>query len=210
MSNHKSQQKKYHYLLVNPYIEGDMDKIYEGSTPQNAAKKVWESMSEYIANFVPEMYITLERAGGGSLHHFKIKESKVKNKQNPKLNVKYSIEPYTNNISSESLSSFKEQLEEAKAKGKLNKAKHSKKLEKMKGGKKKDLDDDSSSDSDDDYYKRSNKMKLIESQKYILYWWYDPLIYSGIKTYTVPTLISPLYPPMEILLANGPLYYIPN
>lgn len=210
MSDNKTHKKKNSYLLINPYIEGDMQKLFHSSSPQRAAKKAWENVSKFVAHYVPEMYITLEHAGKSSLYHFKIKETKIKNKQNPKQNIKFSIEPFTNNVSSEHITTFKEKLEEAKLKGKEAKARHDKKVAKMKGGGKYD---DSSSDSDNDdseYYKKSQRRKLIESQKYLISWWYDPLIYGSITEFIVPTLISPLYSPVTLVLSHSSLpIYIP-
>jgi hypothetical protein len=175
-----------HYMLINPYVEGSVTKLFKASSPQNAAKDAWMALSKYIAGSMPTFHFTLERVPTGSYHHFKVKETKKGDA------IDFVIEPFVSDANSETISEFKSNFEKAKEKG-LKKSRHANK--KQKGGKKKDDDDDSSSDEDEDYYKDYRKKKIYEDQP-ILYWWYDPGIYF-INSFLVPQCLSPLYPQME-------------
>ena len=49
------------YLLVNPHIEGDFDKTYQGNTPVDAAYNVWDALRPHLTNLVPKFAYTMER-----------------------------------------------------------------------------------------------------------------------------------------------------
>ncbi len=50
--------QKY-YILVNPYIEGSMKKIFKADNSLAASKKAYESLSKYFNNQVPKFNFTL-------------------------------------------------------------------------------------------------------------------------------------------------------
>jgi len=182
-----------HYLLVNPYIEGNVHKMFRASSPNGAAKEAWMEISKYITGAMPTFHISLQRASNDTLYHFKIEEGKDSNDR-----VSFTVEQYMPNIANEGLQKFKKNLEDAKKTGR-------EKLEgKQSGGKRKD--DSSSSSSSEEYYK-PKKNKLLAEQP-IVYWWYDPIIY-GIDKFWVPTFISPLFPAVEVVMSLYPSIYIP-
>lgn len=196
--------KESHYLLINPYIEGGVPKLYKASSPENAAKDAWLNISKYFAGKLPNFHITLSRPTNGALHHFSVKESK-----NGK-NIDFSISPHVVNLNDETLTRFKQHLEDAKTRGMSLKKKADKKMsggekKKQLGGKPKKHEDEDSSSSDDDevYLKR----KKIYADQPIVYFWYDPSIY-GVDKIWFPSLLSPLFPPIEWSLSYLPYSYI--
>lgn len=197
--------KDSHYLLINPYIEGDVPKLYNASSPENAAKDAWLNISKYFAGKIPNFHITLSRPTNGSLHHFSIKES------GDGKSIDFSVSPHVVNLNDETISRFKQHLEDAKTRGMSLKKKFDKKKsggskKTMTGGKKSkhDDDDDDSSSDDDEYYLRRKK---IYADQPIIYFWYDPTIY-GVDKIWYPSLISPLFPPIELSLSYLPYTYV--
>lgn len=189
--------KEYHYMLINPYIEG-VNTLFSASSPMNAAKEAWQNISTYFAGELPKFHFTLERVSTESLHHFKVKEKKKKGGM-----IDYSIENHVSDLSSDTLSRFQQNLEDARAKGSAHKKKAEKKIQKGSGKFKKSKYDDSSSDSEDEDYYRNYNRKKIYSEQPIVYMWYDPSIYGVDKT-VIPSFISPLFPPVELSFALFP------
>lgn len=191
--------KEYHYMLINPYIEGDVNKLFSATTPISAAKEAWQTISTYFAGKLDKFHITLERVANNSYHHFRVKEKKKKNGI-----IDYTIDSHVTNLDTSTLSRFRQNLEDAQAKGMIYKKKHDAKSQK--GGnkyKKSRYDDDSSSDDDDEYYK-NYRHKKIYSEQPIVYMWYDPSIY-GTDKILFPSLISPLFFPTELSLSFMPV-----
>lgn len=166
------------YKLINPHIEGDMEKTFSGKNPIDAAQKAWDSVSSYFSNNVPQFGFTLEKQSGGDLHHFKVTE-----KMNGNKSVDYNLEEI--NVSAKCAKDFKK---------KLNEIKSSKKLQ-MGGGKHDDDDDDSDS-STDDLYAEIYLNKHLRNRP-IWYWWYYPRLYDYTYFY-LPTFTRPLTPYIEI------------
>ena len=77
------------FRLVNPYIEGDFNKVYSGKTAQTAARNVWENLSKHITNNVPKFAFTLERVNDGELFHYMIQEKSqiVDGNMNAQINL---------------------------------------------------------------------------------------------------------------------------
>jgi len=204
--------KESHFLLVNPYIEGNpqiensLPRIYRASSAEGAAKEAWKNMSKYFSGSLPAFHITLARASNGSYHHFKIKE------QEKKGTIDYNIIPHVINVPPETLARFKQNLEDAKRKGMSFSKKMSSKKSKDEahkgGGDKKRKDDSSDSDdSDDEDYYHYNRRKKILAEQPIVYFWYDPTIY-GVEKVWYPSFISPLFPPVELALSYLPFTYL--
>ena len=57
------------YKLVNPLILGDIETEYKENSVDDAAKKVWNKLSQYITGNVPRFGFTL-KDNNNRLHHF--------------------------------------------------------------------------------------------------------------------------------------------
>ena len=205
--------KESHFILVNPYIEGNpqidgsLPKLYRASSAEGAAKEAWKNMSKYFSGSLPTFHITLARASNGAYHHFKVKE------QEKKGTIDYNIIPHVVNVPPETLARFKQNLEDAKSKGmsfskKITSKKSKKNTDaKMDGGRHKD-DSSSSEDEDEDYYNYNRRKRILEKQP-IIYFWYDPTIY-GVDKIWYPSFLSPLFPPVELSLSYLPFPYLIN
>jgi hypothetical protein len=196
------------YLLVNPYIEGSLDKVFSANNSLEAADKAYTAISKYFSNSIPNFKFTLIRIkdshvqSGGDysnldfttknnkhLLHFKVKESKVSNSDR----VDFSIVPFNGKLVL--INQFKSSLQSH-----LNRHKKNNKNEKE-GGKKskfKNHDDDSSSDSSELYETRVKKNYIIDP---ITYWWYNPFIYYTDQIY-IPSFVYPLNFPYVIDLST--------
>jgi hypothetical protein len=188
------------YMLVNPYIEGDIRKIFRATSSKDAAKEAWDAVSKYVAGSVKYMYLTLQRTSNDSLHHFKIEESVKKGG-----NIDCTVSSYDPNVSQEVISHFKEKLDNAQKDGMKKKQKYIKEGGNKHKNKDDDDDDDSSSSSDSPVYKHESK-QLLGVQP-IYYWWYYPMLYNIDKIYMPPPL-SPLLYPIEISLPYLPAYRV--
>lgn len=172
------------YQLVNPYIDGQLDTTFSGSSPLKAATKCWSKLSSMFTNCVPNFAFTLQE--GGKLYHFIVNE-KVDNSGK----VSFKIKPYDKADNSK-VDAFLRRIEKLQDGGKR---------------KKKSDDDDSSSDSDsyelnklkyDHIKQKANNSKLIGT--YTWYWSYYPTIYdvTYYDTYYIPTLTVPYIPYINI------------
>jgi len=204
------------YLLVNPYIEGSLEKVFSANNSLDAADKVYSSISKYFSNSIPNFKFTLMRIkdshvqSGGDysnfdftkknnkhLLHFKVNETHVNNTDK----VDFSITPYSGKLVL--LDQFKESLQNHlnRSKNKTNKNKTNKT-----GGKKSKFDDDSSSsDSDSDFKTTRVKKNYIIDP--ITYWWYNPFIYYTDQIY-IPSFVSPLSFPYVIDLSTVKPYIV--
>jgi hypothetical protein len=171
------------YRLINPNIQGNLNNKFTGDSGIDAAKNAWDTISKYITNNVPKFGFTLENLKDGSLHHFSVKED-LEGEY-----AKYDIQELNIKMKSDDLNKFKSKV----AKSNKN----------MSGGKKhKDKDDDSSSSSSTSDYLSSFKYnRLFNYPQPIVYWWYDPYIYSFDSVY-IPTFVAPLTPYIEIATIN--------
>jgi len=178
------------FRLINPFIEGEMKILYSGKSPISVANNVWEKVSEYITNDVPQFAFTLENVNDNSLYHFLVEEKITNNK------VDYKITEMDIKNTDAEISAFRNKLDS---------------LKKQHGGKryrKTNDDDDSDSDSDDYDSKMSHlkadyeklKMKTNPLQP-ISYWWYNPMLYNLDNIY-IPTFVYPLMPYVELQLTT--------
>jgi len=168
------------YKLVNPHIEGTFKKSITASSPDNAAKSVWENLSKHFTNNVPKFAFSIENSDG-QLYHYQVAEKLEKDNT-----VNYKLKRL--NVSSEKSNKLKSSLN---------------KLEEQIGGKHKKKDDDSSSSSDSDsvsseYYgtdilQKIRLQRLLNKNSPIVYWWYDPYVYDMTYFYT-PTFVSTVTP----------------
>lgn len=177
------------YKLINPSLEGAIKITVSAKEPIDAAKQIWTNLSKYFANDVPTFAFTLENQSGGSLHHFKVQESKNKNE------ATFKIETIESKLKAKDLKNFKARSNEA---FKMHGGKHKKD--------KKDEDESSSSSSEAfdslKLYKNFSKRTLLP----ITYWWYNPYVYDLTSVY-IPTFITPLVQPYVQIDTIGYITY---
>ena len=171
------------FKLINPSLQGAIKTTVSANEPIDAAKQMWTNLSKYFSNDVPTFAFTIENQGGGSLHHFKVQETKNKNE------ASFKIESIDSKLKANDLKNFK---------ARANKA------SKMQGGKKhkNDEDEDDSSSSSEVFdslklYKNFSKRTLLP----ITHWWYNPYVYDLSSIY-IPTFVSPMNPYIEVTTVN--------
>jgi len=182
------------YQLVNPYIEGDFEKVYSGKKPLNAAEKAWNKLSGYVTGNLPRFAFTMERMSDKKLFHFVVKEKLRSSKSNT---VDFSLDELSVKLDKNVTKSFKTKLSDLRKKAS------------QAGGKRKKDDSDSSSDSDDedDLYSSILKHKYRHMNQPILYWWYTPTVYDTVlESVYVPTFVVPLAPYVEIYPLSSALF----
>lgn len=180
------------YYLVNPLIGGSLKTKFSGKSDIDAAKKAYDSISEYFSNNIPVFKFTLQKianentqVGAGKISdyiHFQAAETKNGNQ------VDFRLIPLKVTKNAAQLKTFRE-----KVKGLGNKIQ-------LGGGKKKYDDEDWLEDSDDDddkYFPRIRYSSLYTSP--ISYWYYDPYVYRSLK-YWVPTFVAPVTPYIQVPL----------
>ena len=182
------------YVLVNPYIQGELKNSISSDNSINAAKNVYSKISEYFNNAVPEFYFTLQKgeSGKGKYYHFQVIESRVDD------NVTFTLEPY-DIMGGADVNTFASNLDTFKNKFKQIGGKTSKHSSK----KKSESSSSSSSDSDSDSsipirrhkHKRINNYITTYDQP-IYYWWYDPSLYK-LNTYYIPTFYQYITPVIQ-------------
>lgn len=178
------------YVLVNPHIEGNFKSKIKAKNSIEAANIFYKNLSEHFNNFVPKFHFSIQKgsSGDGKFYHFEVKESKEDNE------VTFKVKQMNIAGEGEVISSFKNKLENFKAK--LNQDGGKKK--KSKKSSKHISDDDSDfDDSSDDFYRRA-KSYMPASQP-IYYWWYDPYLYRLDSIY-VPTFYAYVRPYIELSL----------
>jgi hypothetical protein len=166
------------YELSNPVIGGEIPKNYDGDNASDAAKKVWERLSEskLIMNNLPVFAFTL-KDNADKLYHFIVKE-----KPTDRM-AEYTIEDVTDTVNKEMTPEVKKEF---------LKASHSvsKRLEKgQMGGRPRRYRDDSSDDDLDDVddYLRYIRQKSYTSPLY--YWWFAPSLYN------IRSVFTPIFTP---------------
>jgi hypothetical protein len=177
------------FKLINPKLQGDIKTTVSAGNSLDAAKQIWTNLSKYFTNDVPTFAFTIENQSGGSLHHFKVEETKHKNE------ASFKIESIESKLKSSDIKKFKKRIDELPA---------------MHGGKKHHHKDDDSSSSDSSseafdalkMYKKFSKRNTIQP---IAYWWYDPSPY-GLSSIYIPTFITPVQPYIEVATIGYYMY----
>lgn len=136
------------YNLANPHITGTFNSVVEAGSPQKAAVKIWNRLSQGFKS-IPRYGITLE--GGGEYYHFLVKESKEDGE------VNFTIEQWK--VKQEQEDGFKKSIEEHKEKIKT-------------GGK-----NIQSGGGDEELKKLYEDLKKKSSVHPYYYWWYYPFVY---------------------------------
>jgi hypothetical protein len=177
------------YKLVNPYVIGSMNTSFNASSSLEAAKLTYDSLSQYFGNHMPVFRFTLKRLStdnkvvGGSTKsflHFEVNE--VKGKDNK---VKYEIKEIDGGAN---IKSFQERLNKVASQDE-------RKIKEQKGGKRyvnKSDDDDEYSDYFDSDLEKPRKGPLVYEP--IVYYWYDPFVYTNLDRWYVPTFVLPIQP----------------
>jgi hypothetical protein len=177
------------FKLINPNLQGDIKTTVSAREPLDAAKQIWTNLSKYFANDVPTFAFTIENQSGGSLHHFKVEETKNKD------HATFKIESIESKLKGDDLRKFKAKANEAA---------------RMHGGKKdkKDKDDSSSSDSSSEAFESLKMYKNFTKRTLqpITYWWYNPNIYDLTSVY-IPTFVTPLVQPYIQIDTVGYIVY---
>jgi hypothetical protein len=176
------------YVLVNPHIEGNFKSKIKAKNSNEAANIFYKNLSEHFNNFVPKFHFSIQKgsSGDGKYYHFQVKET-MEDKE-----VTFKVKPMTIQGEADIISSFKNKLENFKAK--LNQDGGKKKSKKSK----KHVVDDSDSDFDDssdDFYRRAKS--YMPATQPIYYWWYDPFLYRLNSVY-VPTFYAYVRPYIEL------------
>ena len=174
------------YRLVNPYIKGKMNTSIKSKNSHDAAKSLYNSLSEHFNNNVPEFHFTIQKgsSGKGKYYHFQVNEKREGDE------ISFSIKPYVlknekkimDKFSSD-LNKFKGQIETQS--GGLKKKKRSKKKSKKRSKRKSHTDSeiDDLPDLDDpredlDYHWLNTYMTYITEEDDIYYWRYN-VIYNN-------------------------------
>ena len=204
------------YVLVNPHIEGSFDKEIKAKNSIEAAKLIYNNLSEHFNNNIPKFLFTIQKgtSGKGKYYSFKVKEERSENEINFSIrpyNIKNSLSAYKN--MEEKINEFKE-VEEQKggAKKKATKKKTTKKKTTKKKTTKRKSKEDSESDfeefmtDDDTDFDDSPKTNKKRVQRYVpnnafpIYsWYYDPYVYRMNSVY-IPTFYSYVTPYIQISL----------
>jgi hypothetical protein len=205
------------YVLVNPHIEGSFDKEIKAKNSIEAAKIVYNNLSEHFNNNVPKFLFTIQKgiSGKGKYYSFKVKEERSENEINFSIrpyNIKNSVSAYKN--MEEKINEHKEHEEQtggAKKKSKTTKKKSKTTKKKSKTTKKKSNSDDMSDfedmmtddDTDFDDSPRTNKKRVqryVPNTTFPIYsWYYDPSVYRMNSVY-IPTFYSYVTPYIQISL----------
>ncbi len=204
------------YKLVNPVLKGSMNVLHGGTSPLDAAKNVWNSISGAFSNMIPKFKMTLQDLASGKLCDFCVEEDKSQEKYEEDK-VDYKITEIKSKISDNSKATEKflekvEEVENGDYPGKKELDKHIGGYNKTGGKKKKkhhkkkyidDSSSSSSSDSEYDYYRSRRRSQKIDP---LYYYWYDASIYDDVEYY-IPTFTSPLKP-YVIINPYGVKHYI--
>jgi hypothetical protein len=178
------------FELVNPIIAGNITTKFDVSTPMDAAKKFWDTLTtenNLIVNEVFKFIFTLQDTNG-KYHHFSVIEE-----EKSKGNVQYKLEDITKDVESKANAGEMKQFEKevSRVKGQI-------KGTQSKGGKKSSSSSSSSSDDDDDddeFDFAKIRKKMYNSP--ISYWWYSPMIYKVRRIYT-PIFVKPIAPYVQL------------
>jgi len=197
------------YILLNPCINCDPAKTKTIAKDDNdAANKIWQLLSSYMANYVPKFAFTIKNMKGGTLHSYSVSESETKSDNPDKSNITYTLTAIDvpadkhaillNRVTTvcDGVTANSENKSDSKQTG-----------GKSKRYKKEGTDDsDDSDDSDDEkklkkLYKKAKKYNFINNTQPVYYWWYDPVVYNFDYLY-IPTFTYPMSPYVHINLLN--------
>lgn len=187
------------FKLVNPYIIGSMNTTVNADTSLEAAKLAYDNLSQYFGNHMPSFKFTLMRessskkSGGSKFYNFQVNEKKDKHDT-----VKYEIKEVDN---LQDISKFKTNLK--KLMNQDNKQSGGD-YHKKKYVKRSDDEDDYDSDYFDSELERPRKGPLVYEP--IVYYYYNPFIYTIPDRIYVPTFVLPIQP--RVVFDSHSLLYL--
>lgn len=172
------------YKLINPYIEGQFQKLYQGNTPLDAAHEAWNNLSKNLVNYIPEFSFTVERVGDNKMFHYRVNE-KVKNNE-----VDFTL----SEIDVKLTSSKKKKFTDSFNKFQSNVQSGGKSKKKKRKRKRKSDDSDEDEDEDEFLYNLFND-GFRSWNSPITYFWYYPNLYDyDYDFYFIPNWTYPLSP----------------
>lgn len=186
--------KSTNYELINPYIEGDFKKIFNGDNSLKAAKQCYLGMSKYIRSPIPKFHFTLKNMKTEKFLHFVVKEKSKKGNI-----ADFNIQELIINHTAEEINQFNTKLASFKNKEGGRRRRHDY------------LDDDDYDDDDYDeddldepseYYDRHRYKYPYRTDQPILYYWYEPSLYR-LNRFYVPHFVLPLSPLVEVELSSA-------
>lgn len=212
------------YMLVNPYVEGSVDKVFKADNSLKAAKMAYDSLSKYFNNSVQNFKFTLlklksdsietnekslsnfnlDKYGGGSnklfkndnFSHFIVSESRSNNNK-----VSYTINKFEGEIQNTDylitrINEIQNNFKNhnTESNSSSTESSSSSSSSEQEGGDKSKYKDDDSDDSDDSPDYRTKKSYFFDP---ISYWYYYPSLYPK-DLLLLPTYISPLSFPLVV------------
>ena len=199
------------YVLVNPHIEGSFKGKVKAKNSIEAARIIYNSLSEHFNNNIPRFLFTIQKgdSGKGKYYSFKVKEERSENE------INFSLQPYNIKNSDSAYKSMEEKIAEHKEKQQEMKGgapkKQNKKNTKTTKTTKKSKDDDDSDfkdlitddDTDFDDSPQGNTKRVqryVPNTAFPIYsWYYDPYVYRMNSMY-IPTFYSYVTPYIQISL----------
>lgn len=204
------------YMLVNPYIEGNIQKVFQAENSLAAAKKAYDAVSKYFNNSINNFKFTLlklksdavnseqtnvdlkqyggsnnKRFDNNNFSHFIVNE-KINSDGEVSFNVNH-FNGSVNNLSNlvNNVMVLQKKFKKAKRNGaalnQLSEVSSESSESAQEGGKKHSkYDDDEEEDDSPDYY-----VKKTYYYDPITYWYYTPAVYPLDKLY-LPTFTTPL------------------
>lgn len=179
------------YTLVNPLINGVVDRHADSESPIKAAKEFHKRHTKILKNSLPSFCFSIQD-NNNKLYHFEVHESQEISDDAKFTKVNYNISELKD-INDDALRDFQENL------GKEMKA-----HEQLYGGGSKDDDDSSSSSSSEEDKEHHDEMKKIrrrqrrfqkvlarDRRRSLLDWWYYPGLYHR-SLFHQPLFISGL------------------
>lgn len=155
--------KKLSFNLVNPRVEGpEFKPKIRAKSSDEAAQHVWENLSKYFANSLPEFHFSLQD-NNSKLHHYLVREHKKGD------NVTFTIDKYNGKTDEDGFNKSYDNFQQT-------------------GGKKHRDDDDSSSSSSDS----SIKYRKITSPLSMWWYYPYLYTSAANGYYYQPSLVTPV------------------
>ena len=181
------------YLLVNPWIHGNIKPVYNGKNQLDAANKAYEDISQYFGNNTPEFLFSLQKVkskndiGNGKnsdYYHFQVNEKRgIQNNKAIKFNLQ---EINFSKKDNKSLTSFKKDLKKT-----IQNIKKDNKSDQI-GGVWFDDDDDN-----DDWIYNIYSYPRYRNISPFYGWYYSPYLYNRFfssRYFSIPTFGLNIHP----------------
>jgi hypothetical protein len=194
------------FLVVNPWIHGNIKPVYSGKNQLDAANKAYEDISQYFGNNNPEFLFSLQKVkskndiGNGKnsdYYHFQVNEKR--GTQNNKA-IKFNLQEINfTKKDNKSLTSFKKDLKKTIVD--IKKDNTSEQL----GGVWFDDDDD-----DDDWIYNIYSYPKYRNMSQFYGYYYSPYLYNRFfssRYFSIPTFAPTIHP--YIYINSGPKEPIP-